>query len=103
MHFLLLCANTCLLRNVSPGVFCAFFQDLSLKEYRLAVPATKTGTVRGMCVVVAFRPSCIHPLYVTVGYRNDVEYLGLPLDLSSAHPLHSLIHSFHLFPILVIL
>jgi len=72
-HFLLLLyAATCLLRNVTPAVFYAFFQDLSFHEFLLANSATKTGIVRGMCMVVAaFRPSCIHPLYVTVAYRND--------------------------------
>ena len=68
---LLLYATTCLLRNVSPDVFCAFFQDSSLQQFRLVIPTAKTGTVRGLCMVVAFRPSCIHPLYLTVGYRND--------------------------------
>ena len=52
-HFLLLCAKTCLLRNVSSGLFCAFFQDLSLQEFRLAIPAIKTWNVRG-CTIQAF-------------------------------------------------
>jgi len=61
----LLYAATCLLRNVTPVVFCAFFQVLSLQEFLLAISATKTGIVRGMCMVAVFRPPCIHPLYCT--------------------------------------
>jgi hypothetical protein len=65
-HLLVLYATTCWVRNVSPGAFYAFFQ-----EFRVVITASKAGTVHGLCVVVAFRPSCIHPLYVTVGYRTD--------------------------------
>jgi hypothetical protein len=70
MHFLLFYADY-LLATERESVFCAFFQDLSLQEFRFAISATKTGTVRGLYVVVVFRLSCIHPLYITVGYRND--------------------------------
>lgn len=69
MHFLLLYATTCWLWNVeSRRILCVL---PGLQEFRLAIPATKTSTVCGMCVAVAFRPSCIHAPYVTVGHRID--------------------------------